>query len=101
MNYATLPNPAMAEGLQGWFEQGIPVGDFLTAVLSNNLRESFGRADHINVRCLHQLVQWLYWEAPATSWGSAENVEAWGAIGGLAGMQRKHEAERAANGAES
>lgn len=39
-------------------------GDFLRAVLDNDLFEAFARADHKNEPALHNIVMWLYNEAP-------------------------------------
>ena len=67
----------MRGGLQRYFEQGIPPGDFLMAVLENNLQEAFLRADDTNKNIIGDYVRWLYWEAPGNSWGSPEKVQAW------------------------
>lgn len=55
----------------------IPPGGFLTAVLENNLRESFGRADENSRAGLFNLVKFLYNHAPASCWGSPERVRTW------------------------
>lgn len=52
-------------------------GEFLYAVLSNNLVESFKRADEENKRDLEEIVQYCYWYIPAESWGSPEKVRNW------------------------
>ena len=54
-----------------------PVGDFLTAVICNNLRESFSRADDDNLAALHSWVRWFHWHAPSPCWGSPEKMAAW------------------------
>jgi|TARA_Y100000310_G_scaffold341525_1_gene440939 hypothetical protein len=54
-----------------------PVGDFLTAVLSNKLCESFGRADENNRKHLFDIVGYCYNEIPSECWGSPEKVESW------------------------
>ena len=54
-----------------------PRGGFLTAVLSNDLKGAFGRADEENLRNLPAYVAYLYNEAPAMCWGSKERMEAW------------------------
>lgn len=54
-----------------------PIGDFLRAVLSNDLREAVGRADEINGLALRALVRWLYNEAPGACWGSPDAVARW------------------------
>lgn len=61
-------------------------GDFLRAVLSNDLKGAVGRADSANETLLVGYVRWLYNWAPGGCWGSAERVEAWQRAGGLLGV---------------
>lgn len=65
------------DGLKRYVEEGIPVGGFLSAVISNDLREACGRADDYNLRVIPIYVAWLYNEAPGGCWGSKENMDAW------------------------
>lgn len=67
----------MMERLQAYIEQGHPVGDFLTAVLCNDLREACSRADDTNCHILPAYIVYLFNEAPAPCWGSREKHEAW------------------------
>ena len=60
-----------------YFNERVPVGRFLTAVLANDLMEATGSADDQNVRCLHVYAAFLYNHAPVGSYGSKENVSAW------------------------
>ena len=60
-----------------YYEKGLPPGDFLTAVIKNDLAEAVGRADHENVRLLKEYVMWFYNWAPGGSWGSEENYVRW------------------------
>ena len=60
-----------------YVERGILPGDFLTAVLSNDLRGAVGQADSVNQECLREHVLFCTWCIPADSWGSAEKVTAW------------------------
>lgn len=71
-----LPN-YMAGGLYLYLTENIAPGSFLTALLSNDLRESVARADSNNARCLKEWVQFLYCECPSNSWGSPEKVKQW------------------------
>jgi hypothetical protein len=73
------------DGIRRYLEQGAVVGDFLTAVLSNDLKEACGRADHVNLQRLGDYVKFLFNFAPRQAWGSVENVEAWIERGGLQG----------------
>lgn len=65
----------LRDGLVRWVEEGLLPGDFLLAVLTNNLRESVGRADRYSLEALPQLVIWLHNFAPAAVWGSHERVQ--------------------------
>lgn len=75
--YHTVPVAYMADAMRNYFEHGIPPGSFSRALLSNDLRETFARADDSNSRCVRAWVQWLYNHAPAGSWGSPEKVADW------------------------
>ena len=72
--YDQLPLKA---ALDRYIEHGCPVGHFLTAVLSNDLREACGRADLPSRGLLWLYVQYLYNEAPAICWGSPAKVKEW------------------------
>jgi hypothetical protein len=85
LDYTTLPNrDNMEPGLRRYFERGIQTGDFLHALLSNDLRRTFERADDTNTPLVRDLVRWLYKEAPARAWGSETAVRDWIKGGGLA-----------------
>lgn len=76
VNYAKIP-PHTLESLKLYLEHGVDPGDFLTAVLENNLKEAFGRADENNIEALFHLVAYLYNEVPMNAWGSRENMNNW------------------------
>jgi hypothetical protein len=82
---ATLRYEHLPEGLRGgmnrYIEHRVPPGNFLTAVLSNDLRRACERADDVNRHLLFEIVGWLYNEAPSPCWGSPEKVAAWLAEG--------------------
>uniref|UniRef100_A0A6H1ZC41 Uncharacterized protein n=1 Tax=viral metagenome TaxID=1070528 RepID=A0A6H1ZC41_9ZZZZ len=65
------------KGLDRYVENRGPVGDFLRAVLENNLVLSFGYADDDNRRDLQEIVRYVYNEFPADCWGSCEKVNNW------------------------
>lgn len=67
----------MRDGFRLWIEKGIPPGSFGVAVLSNDLKGAFGRADYINKNHVGSIVAWLYNFAPCDCWGSKEAVENW------------------------
>ena len=54
-----------------------PPGDFVTAVLENNLREAVGRADPLNRAALDEIVRYCTWEIPSACWGSPQKVDEW------------------------
>ena len=67
----------MMGGLQRWIELGVPPGNFLSAVLTNDLAKACGRADDENIENLPAYIVYLYNEAPSQCWGSVEKVQAW------------------------
>ena len=68
---------ATMHALVQYIEEGRPTGDFLRAVLSNQLAESFARADDENERAIPALVRWLYNRAPGPCWGSPGAYAHW------------------------
>ena len=72
-------------GLEAHVRTGRPVGEFLTALLCNDLRDAVLRADEESLAALRGLLQFLSREMPGACWGSPERVTAWRARGGLAG----------------
>lgn len=67
----------MMGGITRWIENGIQPGDFLWAVITNDLKDAVGRADDENLRNLPAYVSYFYNEAPAACWGSPEKAAAW------------------------
>ncbi len=67
----------MMPSLRRYIEEKIQPGDFLTAVIQNNLSEACSRADDENMRNLPAYAAYLYNEAPAVCWGSKEKMEKW------------------------
>ena len=65
------------DGLVHYVGERRPVGQFLTAVLSNDLKGACARADVICQVHLHSLVFFLYNYAPGGCWGSPEHVRGW------------------------
>lgn len=65
------------DSLTRYADDHIPTGDFLRAVLENNLIEAVGRADDDNKRILPEIVEYCYNEMPSNCWGSKEDVEDW------------------------
>ncbi len=69
--------PRMMSSIRRYIDNGDPVGDFLSAVISNNLKEAVGRADDENLANLPAYVAYFYNEAPGNSWGTPETMQAW------------------------
>lgn len=67
----------MMGGLKRYVENRIPPGDFLMAVLENNLKGAVGRADDENLANLPAFVVYCYNEIPSNCWGSRAKVEGW------------------------
>lgn len=65
------------ESIDAWVESARPVGGFLEAVLSNDLRGAFSRADSENQRAMFAIVAYLYNECPGACWGSPERYRTW------------------------
>ena len=67
----------MREAIQYYIVHYIPPGDFLTAVICNDLREACGRADDENRHLLFEYVKFFYQHAPHQCWGSPEKFRDW------------------------
>lgn len=80
--YAAIPEH-MREAMLEYVEQGRLTGDFLRAVVSNDLAGAVGRADAQNLLLLPVYVRWFYNRAPSGCSGSPAIVQQWCAIGGL------------------
>lgn len=67
----------MMGGLRRYIDEGIEPGDFLSAVICNDLKEACGRADDENLHNLPAFVSYLYNQAPSQCWGSEERFRDW------------------------
>lgn len=65
------------EGIKNYVERGIPPGEFLYSVLTNNLKESIKTADEENLRDIVEIVEYCYQKIPSICWGSVERVRTW------------------------
>lgn len=72
--------------LQMWVLLGRAPGSFLTAVLCNDLKEAYNRADQSNTAAMPRIVGALTWGLPAQSWGSVERFDAWAEHRGMQGL---------------
>lgn len=64
------------EGLDRYACYGVPTGDFLRAVLSNNLMEAVGRADDDSLAAIQSICQYVHNALPGVCHGSPEKVKA-------------------------
>ena len=77
VEYESCPSATIAQSMEGYIEHGWEVGGFLYAVLTNDLFEAVGRADHVNRLLLPAIVSWIYNEAPSACWGDKDRVKTW------------------------
>lgn len=76
LEYSGIPSITLA-ALVAYKEKHAPVGDFLKAVLSNDLKNAVGYADTGNLCALKEIVMWVIWELPGVSQGSPEKYAEW------------------------
>ena len=86
MDYSLI-KPDILESITDYADNRVPPGDFLRAVLENDLRESFQRADEDNIESMFDIVQFIYNEIPARCWGSPEKVRDWLGEGRIDGQR--------------
>ena len=67
----------MIEPIKRYILQHQKPGDFLMAVLQNDLKNAVGRADDENIDQLPAYIALLYNEAPSQCWGSKKKVIEW------------------------
>lgn len=65
------------ESINRYVDDGIPPGDFLSAVLTNDLIGACANADWQNRNRLFDIVSYLYNTIPNAAWGSVENYNNW------------------------
>jgi hypothetical protein len=75
------------ESLERYRDYGVPTGDFLNAVLTNDLVEAFGRADEQNALDMHEIVKYIYNHMPSGCWRTKEKITAWIEHKGLSGKE--------------
>lgn len=67
----------MHGSIKRYLEAHVEPGDFLKAVLCNDLKEACARADDENIHLLARYVTFFYNYAPFHCWGSPQAYEAW------------------------
>lgn len=73
--------------IRQYVDHGQPIGHFLLAVLSNDLKESVAYADEDNMAELGNIVKLIMNHVPAACQGSKAKVDEWLASGGLRGKR--------------
>ncbi len=86
-------HPDVIETLTAYWRTGRRTGDFMRAVLANDLFGAFGRADRENRATLGDIVAWIWERLPAKSYGSYEAVDMWIEQRGLEGEGGAHAQE--------
>ena len=77
LDYEKIPVAYMGVAMRDYMERGVPPGEFLTALLSNDLMQTFREADENNREVIFQWCRWLHNEAPPLAYGSPKNVRDW------------------------
>jgi hypothetical protein len=88
----TIPEHTLHQ-LRAYVENGDSMGDFLTAVMSNNLMRACQSGDEANLAALVELMSYVYVETPMLCHGSIEIVREWQKLGGRVGWQKEQDAE--------
>lgn len=74
--YAVIPEH-MQQALLRYVTEGVQPGDFLTAVIRNDLRNAVMRADEENLPLIKLYLLWFYNVAPQGCHGSFDMMEQW------------------------
>jgi len=74
--YADIPE-RMRGGMIRYINTGIVPGHFLTAIITNDLKEVVRRADDENMQLIPLYVRWFYNQAPSPCWGSPTRLREW------------------------
>ena len=64
------------EALEAYADKGRGLGDFLTAIVENDLFEAVSRADYYNLISLRNICSFIYTYLPASCWGNPAKVQA-------------------------
>ena len=67
----------LQDSLDLYVNKHLSGGGFLTALLENNLVETFARADANNSTMIREYIEHLYWCMPGNCWGSPQKVNDW------------------------
>ncbi len=62
----------MMPGIRRYIDEHKRPGNFLQAIISNDLKAAVWNADDENMNLLPHYVQYFYWKAPSMCWGSQQ-----------------------------
>lgn len=79
----------MEDAVRSYVVDGRPVGDFLGAVIENNLKMAYAYADDENTKLMHAWVTFFWNEVPGVCWGSPEKRISWIKNGGAKGIEAR------------
>lgn len=77
------------ESIEEYVLYGRGLGDFLRSVFSNELHQSFSRADVFNKPKIENYVMFMYNYVPADCWGGKQEYKKWCEKGGFVGKIEK------------
>jgi hypothetical protein len=81
--FANKISPLTLNAIKRYIVNGLPVEDFLEAVICNKLREAVIFADDNNVLLLREILDVFHWDAPTVCYGTKERYDHWVKTGGL------------------
>jgi len=76
-------------GVALYVMEGCSTGDFLQAVLTNDLMHAVEKADDLNATALSNYARYLYNYTPRSCYGDESNVDKWIQMGGIKGINRR------------
>ena len=71
-----------------WIMEGSAVGDFLLAVITNDLRKTVALGDPENVAALRDYVTYFHNFTPSGCWGNEVSYRTWRDAGGIKGINQ-------------
>jgi len=77
IDYSKIPAKHMVDGMKRYLEHGIEPGDFMIALLCNDLTGAVNRADGTNIRLLPEWVRFMFNDIPSNAWGSVHTYQNW------------------------
>lgn len=78
--YIANTPPLVRQAIDKWATQAQKPGDFVCALLQNDLLGAYQRADPWSTKNMAAIVAYLWNEVPSDAWGSVERFEAWPAL---------------------